>query len=249
MSFLLGRGKEVQGKMQQGSEYSKMLQKVKAGEVLVVRVKSTEDYAGYEAHSVHKSFYTTPCARKAGIEDLYDKAAEILFNDAKEAEKSGKFTDDEIKEMRKHAGKLLPKGRYLFSFFSVDTGQQILVDMSALQGEEIIKTIERYKSKLDTYAFELTKSGANTNSKFVLSPVLEDLTPAQQKHFDEIAEKEIDGEAFEKAFQLRDRDGQIKDLQAFGFDITRLGIEAPAPSAPAFTGEEDVEPLDPTDDF
>jgi hypothetical protein len=248
MSFIVGKGKQGKDAVADTSKYSKQLLKMKSGETTLVRMVSEEDYVTYKAHSAHKSFYTTPCTKPGGTPDLYDKACDLLYDDARKAEKEG-VTGDALKAMKDRAYALTAKPRYLVAFISLETGEQILVDMTGNQGKVVTDAMEKYKTKKDRYAFELTKSGESTNTVFSLTPVLdmeEDISDKHRAMFEKTKDAKIDEEAFEKVFSPRSLEGQIEDLTKFGFDVSRLGIDAN--EAPAADAEPEALP-DPTDDF
>ena len=238
MSYVFKKGKEARAYVeQQNNDYSKQLAKIKSGESILVKLASDDDYVLYFAHSAFGSFKTTLCHDKAGKgKDLYCKASDLLYKDyfkkVDELKAQG-MSDKEAKkaaeDIRQQAYTLKAKGRYLMAFFSVDTGEQILVDVTENQGNGIIDAIDKYASKKDKVAFELSKVGSGTKTAFSLMPVLdmdEDLTDKQRENFESLKGKSIDEDAYEKVFQFRDEAGQIEDLKEFGFDLSRLGVDA-----------------------
>lgn len=241
MTYGFKKGKEAKEYVEQkDNDFSKQLLKLKSGdEPVMVKLPSDDEYAYYEAHSAHKVFFTTPCTKMAGEVDLYDKASELLYKDfeakVEELKASGMSEDDARKDpaakaISDDAYTLKAKGRYMIGFFSLDTGEQVIVDVTENQGKEVVKQIEKYASKKDKIAFELYKSGSSTKTTVNLAPVLDmddDLTDKQRKTFDKLVEDQpkFDDEVYGKIFAPRDHDGQVEDLRKFGFDLSRLGIE------------------------
>lgn len=239
VSYVFKKGKEAREYMEaQNNDFSKQLVKIKSGDSLFVKLAGVEDYVLYYAHSAFGSFRTTLCHDKAGKgADLYCKASELLYKDyfaerdrLKEAGKSDKEIKKATEELRQAAYTLKAKPRYLMAFFSVDTGEQILIDVTENQGDAIIKSIDKYGKKRDERAFELAKVGESTKTTFTLTPVLDmddDLDDKQRKTFEKLVEEgaAVDDEAYGNVFQFRDKAGQVADLKLHGFDVERLGIE------------------------
>lgn len=234
MDYIVARGKKAKEVSESKHQsYSDMLKRIpKPGQSpLVVKLLGDEDYVLYEAHTNFKPrINTTPCSKPAGKEDLYDKAVALMFEDIKAELEAGAISEDEAKEKRKYAAQLLPKGRYLFGFVDLSTGEPIIVEMTENQGNAVIETIEKYAKYIDKKAFELGKSGSGTKTTVVLNPVMEldELTKDQQANFEKFKGKDFDGEAFGKIFRFKSEEEQARDLINFGFDVTRLGIDPDA---------------------
>lgn len=230
MSYIKAKGRDARKLSEENSkDYSKLLTKIPGSgqSPLVVKLLGAEDYVMYDAHSVYKTFYTTPCT-KPEKEDLYDRAADLLFADVKAEVEAGKLTEDQAKEKRKHAAQLLPKSKYLMGFLNLENGEPIIVEITENQGNAVIDLIEKYAKHKDVMAFELFKTGSSTKTVVNLSPVLDqdDLTKDQKANFEKaVANKTVfDEEAFGKLFKFKDEKEQAKDLVKFGFDVTRLGF-------------------------
>lgn len=229
-SFIVSTGAQaIEDATTEKVDYSKLLTKVQNGKTLRVRALPTA-VVKYFCHSVYKSFYSTPCTKPMGKEDLYDKVCDLLYKDAKEAEEGGASAED-VKAIRDRAYAIKAKERYMIGFINLDTGLPIIVDLTATQGRDVIAVMEKYKKKIDKYAFEITKIGSSTDTKIQFSIVLDaedDLKPAQFEQFEKTLGYEFDMEAFGKVFGINDEAQQIEDIIAFGFDISRLGLEKPA---------------------
>ncbi|ABY46803.1 hypothetical protein [Bacillus mycoides] len=229
-SFIVSTGAQaVEDATTEKVDYSKLLTKVQNGKTLLVRALPTA-VVKYHCHSVYKSFYSTPCTKPMGKEDLYDKACDLLYKDAKEAEEAG-ATEAEVKVIKDRAYAIKAKERYMIGFVSLDTGLPIIVDLTATQGREVIAVMKKYEKKIDKRAFEITKTGSSTDTKISFTIVVDtedDLEPKQFEQFEKSLGHEFDMESFGKVFSINDEAQQIEDLIAFGFDIERLGLERPA---------------------
>ena len=169
--------------------------------------------------SVFKVFNTTPVAPG----NLYQKAANILFEHAKKAK-----SDAEAEELIAKARALKPKPRYLFGFINLENGEPIVVDLSKAQAQVVYHALDKYEKKIGKVAFELSKSGTGTSTVVSFSPVLdmdEDLTDTERENFAKAEGKKFPEELFEKVLYMKTEAEQIEDLKAFGFDVSLLGIE------------------------
>lgn len=221
MSYISKRGADAakSATAEQQQDASKALVTLKSGTTLKVRVLSKDDSAEYYAASVFKVFNTTPVAPG----NLYQKAADLLFEDAKKAK-----SDAEAEELKTQARQLKPKPRYLFGFVNLETGEPIVVDLSKAQAQVIYQALNKFEKKIGKVAFELAKSGTGTSTVVSLTPILdmdEDLTEVERKNFEEADGKEFPAELFEKVLYMKTEDEQIADLKAFGFDVSRLGVD------------------------
>jgi hypothetical protein len=212
---------------EQSVDYSKILKPFTSGKSYNVRVPNPVAFVEYFAHSVYKVFYTTPCTTPSGNKDLYCKAVDLLYDDAKKAEEAG--NDKLNEEIRDEAYALRKKKRYLVGFISLEDGEPIILDLTKNQAEDIIDVMKKRKKQLTEYAFTVSKTGMGTATKTALDLILdaeEELTADELKQFEATAEKAFDESLFEKVLNVADEEQQIKDLEAFGFDVTRLGIES-----------------------
>lgn len=227
MSYIVSTGIEaIEAALTEKTDTSKMLTSVKTGKVLRVRALPMA-VVKYFAHSAYKVFYTTPCTKASGKPDLYDLACDLLYKDAKAAEEAGKSAD-EVKDIKDRAYMLKAKERYMIGFVNLEDGQPIIVDFTAKQGKAIVSDLQKYEKKLDKYPFELTKTGSSTDTQVSFSLVLDpedDLKESEYEKFKESKGFEFPMNAFGEVLQVNDREKQIEDLKAFGFDVSRLGIE------------------------
>ena len=221
MSYISRRGADAakSATAEQQQDASKALVTLKSGTTLKVRVLSKDDSAEYYAASVFKVFNTTPVAPG----NLYQKAANILFEQAKKAK-----SDAEAEELIAKARALKPKPRYLFGFINLENGEPIVVDLSKAQAQVVYHALDKYEKKIGKVAFELSKSGTGTSTVVSFSPVLdmdEDLTDTERENFAKAEGKKFPEELFEKVLYMKTEAEQIEDLKAFGFDVSLLGIE------------------------
>lgn len=214
-----------------------------SGTTLKIRIKSAEDSAEYYAYGVFGKVNTwvpkVPAERNAkgyvtANPTAWDRAAELLYADAKAAKDSG----DEAKaeKLRNEAYMLKGKARYLVGFGNVETGEDGFVDLTPKQAAGVFATITKYAKKLGTVAFELTKAGSSTNTTVTLSPVLdmdEDLTDAERANFAKCGEAPFNFDTFEGFLFEADEAEQTKNLVIAGFDIGRLGLSIGSNAVPA----------------
>ncbi|MNV07208.1 hypothetical protein D3C71_976280 [compost metagenome] len=228
----------------------------KSGSSFKVGVKSLNDLAEYYGYSIYKKVNTfvpkNPATRNTrGFVDanptVWDRAAELLYADAKAAKDAG-ASEDAVKKITDEAYLYRGKQRFLRAFYDLTTGKDIVVDLSPKQEKTLKAVIEKYAKKLGTIAFELTKTGAGTNAVVALSPIIdmdEDLTDEERKNYAKLGDAPFDLEAFETCLYVADEEEQVKNLVIAGFDIARLGLSigaassnAPAPTEP---GPIDIE--------
>ncbi|WP_243711820.1 hypothetical protein [Paenibacillus sp. BK033] len=229
----------------------------KSGTTYKVGVKSVNDVAEYYGYGIYKKVNTfvpkNPAERNARgfIESnpsVWDRAADLLYTDAKKAEETG-ASEADVKPIRDEAYLFRGKKRYLRAFFDLATGKDIVVDLSPKQETQIKAVIEKYAKKLGKVAFELGKTGQSTNAAVSLSPVLdmdEDLTDAERVNFEKLGAAPFDLESFETCLYVADEAEQVKNLVIAGFDIARLGLSIGA--APVITAEPEVTDVKPIPD-
>lgn len=240
MSYITKKGNEAMESAGENNDDAKdVLKPFSSGKSYNVRVPSSVAFAEYNSHSVYKAFYTTPCTSAGGEKDLYCKATDMLFTDAKKAKDAG--NDDKYEELKDQAVALMKRPRYLIGFFSLETGSPIIIDVTKNQADEIREVMKKRKTKLDEFAFNISKTGKGKSTKVMLDLILdpdEELTADENKHFAATKEKEFDESLFEKVLSVATEEQQIKDLEAFGFDVTRLGVESSKEADEADDGEQ-----------
>jgi hypothetical protein len=223
MNYISKKGKAAaESATAEKKDFSKSLVPFKSGTTYKVRLASDEDYCEYMACSVFKIFYTSPVAP----DNLYQKAVDLLYADAKQSEDAGDSAKAE--EIRDQAYQLKPKPRYLFGFINLADGQPIIVDTSKAQAKVLIAAIEKYAKKIGKVAFELSKDGQGTSTTVSLSPVLDmddDLSDVERTNFEKASDTQVPDDLYENVLYVKDADEQQQDLVAFGFDVSRLGLD------------------------
>ena len=179
----------------------------KSGSSYKVRINSLDDVVGYEAASVFKVFDTTPVEKKS----LYHKAAELLYQDAKNAK------DESTSEaIRKQAYLVKPKPRYILAAIDLETGEKLYVDLTKNQAKAVIAVVQKKAKKLDSLAFELTKTGESTSTAVSLTQLDEDELDAKElENFGKSKGIEFADEDFEALLQYKGEDEQLDDLYQF----------------------------------
>jgi len=207
----------------------------KSGSLYKVGVKSINDVAEYYGYGIYKRVNTfvpkNPSVRNSRgfIESnpsIWDKAADLLYADAKAAEESG-ASESDVKDIRDEAYLFRGKKRYLRAFYDLTTGKDIVVDLSPTQEATLKAAIEENADDLDVIAFKLAKKGAGTAAVVSLSAIVKperDLTDEERVNFAKIGETPFDLNSFETCLYVADEAEQTKNLVIAGFDIARLGL-------------------------
>jgi len=221
-----------------------------SGTTLKVRIKSAEDSAEYYAHGIFGKVNTfvpkIPAERNAkgyvtANPSVWDRAADLLYADAKAAKDAG--DEKGAEKIRNEAYLLKSKPRYLVGFGNLETGTDGFVDLTPKQAKGVFAAIKKYAKKLGTLAFELSKTGSNTDTAVTLSPILdmdEDLTDKERANFAKLGEQPFDFAAFDGFLFEADEAEQTKNLVIAGFDIARLGLTIGAAASKTETADESV---------
>ncbi|MBJ6364200.1 hypothetical protein ACFOQM_23555 [Paenibacillus sp. GCM10012307] len=226
-----------------------------SGTTLKVRILSQEDSAEYYAHGIFGKVNTfvpkVPPERNTkgyvtANGSVWDRAADLLYSDAKAAKDSGDEAGAE--KIRNQAYLLKSKPRYLVGFGNLENGEIGFVDLTLKQAKGVFAAIAKYAKKLDKLAFELSKSGSSTDTAVSLSPILdmdEDLTEKERANFEKLSGSSFDFAAFDGFLFEADEAEQTKNLVIAGFDIGRLGLSigantAAEPEAPPIDESADV---------
>lgn len=207
---------------------------LKSGSTLKVAAKSASDIASYYGYSIFKKVYTfvpkNPSVRNAkGFVESnptpWDQASQYYFDLAQKA-------DDKKSEELKAEGRLYKgKQRFLLGFHNLETGEDIVVDLTKVQAQGVYATIKKYEKKIGKLAFELSKTGESTSTTVSLSPIIdmdEDLTEQERKNFEAAVGKEFNGELFDNVLYEADEAEQVELLKQAGFDVALIGYSAEA---------------------
>lgn len=222
----------------------------KSGTTYHVKVLGTADLISFYSYGIFKqvnSFVAEKPSKKSAngfpVENLtpWDKAWKY------HKDLSEEWTDEHGQE----ASKYRAKHRFAFGFYDITAGDFIVIDLSKKQAQAIHGAIKKFEKRLGKMSFELSKTGEGTGTVVSLTPVMfpdEDLTDEQRKNFVEAPEK-FDASKFDGILYEMDDDEQIEKLIEVGFDVSLIGLEAPAKKA-ASEGEDggDDESTDISDD-
>lgn len=193
-------------------DYSKVIKTLKSGTSFKVRVPSEEEVVEVFMHSVYETFYSTPCTR----DDLYDKAVALLRADQKKAQEDG---DEKLAEvLGNHAYALTAKPRYLFGFYNLEDGAEMIVDLSKKQAQGVISTVKKNAKRLNQLAFEISKTGSGQSTVVGFDPLMfldEDLTPQELKHYQATEGKVIAEDVYANCLYVKNEGEQAEDLQAY----------------------------------
>ena len=200
----------------------------KSGSEYTVKVLGPADIMAFDSYGIfgkmHSFVAEKPSKKNKNgfpIDELtpWDKAYRY------HKDKSEDFSDEHGQE----ASKYRVKRRFAMGFYDLDSGEQIIIDVSKAQGQAIYSTIKKYEKRLGKLAFELSKTGSGTSTTVSLSPVIdmeEDLTDKQRENFEK-APEEFDKTKFDGILFERDEKAQIEALHEVGFDVTKIGFEVP----------------------
>src|SRR5690625_1542781 len=154
-----------------------------------------------------------------------------------QADKSEEFGDKHSQAAYKYRA----RQRFAMGFIDLDTGEPIIVDLSKNQAQAVHGVIKRVEKRLDRTPFELSKDGQGKSTTVSLTPLFpEDLDDKQTKNFEE-APKEFDMRLFEGILYEMDDEEQIEKLIEVGFDVSLIGLEAPAKTEEASEAKESAE--------
>ena len=246
MSYISKKGASaIQSATQENQDFSKVIKPLKPGTSYKVRIPSIEEVAEVYIHSVYEVFYSTPCTR----DDLYDKAVDLLYADAKKVQEAG--DEEKAKELRRHANALKAKPRYLFGFINLEDGEPMLLDLSKKQAQGVITTIKKYEKRLDQLAFEISKTGSGQSTTVTFNPLMfldEDLTPQELENFNKSKGKTIPEEVYANCLYVKNRGEQAEDLLKYD-EKFKLGLTERLGLTNAETGgDEGMQPIEEGDE-
>lgn len=223
-----------------GGESSKEFSKFNVGTTYKVKVLGMKDFFAFYNYGIYgqiNSFVAEKPSKKTDkgfpIEDLtpWDKA--FLYH----RDKSERFGDEQSEEAYKYK----PELRYAMGFFDLEKGERIVIDVSRKQAQTLQEIIVKYGKRLDKAAFEVSKSGGGAVSLMPVFDMEEDLSEKERENFEK-APDEFKIEDFHGILFKATEDEQIENLIAAGFDISLIGLEAPAKGdAPAEEQGEESE--------
>lgn len=220
----------------EGGGNSQEFASFKSGTEYVVKVLGTSDLITFFSYGIFKqvnSFVAKNPSKKSQRGNPVEEYTPWDLAWKYHADKSEEFGDKDSQEAYKYK----PKQRFAMGFIDLDSGEPIIVDLSKNQAQAVHGEIMKRKERLEQYAFELTKQGQGTSTSVSLSliPVLDDLTDAQRKNFEE-SPKEFDMTLFEGLLYEMDEDEQIEKLIEAGFDVSLIGLDKPGDASEADDG-------------
>lgn len=205
----------------------------KSGSPYKVRINSLDDVVGYEAASVFKVFDTTPVEKRS----LYHKAAELLYQDAKNAK-----DESTAEAIRKQAYLVKPKPRYILAAIDLETGEKLYVDLTKNQAKAVIAVVQKKAKKLDGLAFELAKNGEGKSTVVSLTQLDEDELDAKElENFGKSKGIEFADEDFEALLQYKGEDEQLDDLYQFDRKLADRVAGKPSVNASPTQADEDID--------
>jgi len=214
----------------------------KSGDVHFIKVLGTSDLIQFFSYGIFgkvNSFVAANPSEKSAKGFPTDNHTPWDLAFKYHRDKSSDFNDKHGQE----SGKYKPKQRFAMGFYDLDSGEQIIVDVSRNQAQAIHGTVKKYKIKLGKLAFELTKEGSGTSTTVSLTPVLdfdEDLTDKQKENYSK-SPGEFDMSLFDGILYEAEEDEQITLLNQAGFDVSLIGLEIPKQ---AEDGADKAEPAD-----
>lgn len=208
----------------------------KSGSNFKVRVMGAADLITFRSYGIYKQISSfvakTPSVYSAkGFPESnltpWDKASEYYSKLAFDAEGDA----DKQKELRTEASKYRGKQRFALGFIDLDTGTPIIIDLSKKQAQAVHTVIKKNEKKLGTKAFELEKTGSDTSTQVIMSPLdLDDLTDKQQAKFAEWDGKAFDPQLFEGLLYEADETEQLRLLTQAGFNNALIGYGDATPT-------------------
>lgn len=198
----------------------------KSGTKYIVKVLGTADLMQFDSYGIFKvlnSFVAKNPSKKSANGYPVDDYTPFDLAWKYHKDLSEEWTDEHSQE----AGKYRAKQRFAMGFFDLDSGEEIVIDVSKKQAQALHGAIMKNEKRIDTFAFELAKEGSGTDTVVSLMPMLDDLTGEQQNNFDEAPEG-FDTARFDGILFEMDDDEQIEKLVELGFDVSLIGLEAAA---------------------
>ena len=206
---------------------------LKDGDSIIVRIPNLQTCAShYMAHSDFKCEirpFACDKEKEDGSEDVFDKASKYLLDLAAARYKDRKEGDAPDPDWV-FGKRLAPNMRMQFGFYNLSDGQPIIIDLAKKYGDKILAQIKKAGNKIDQYAYEITRHGAESNADYSIQPYLDDLTQVQQGHF-EASVVPFDTSLYYSSLFFKDEEKQLKDLVKMGFDVRLIGYEPPSSSA------------------
>lgn len=256
--MVLAKGTAALGVLNSGSDEGARgeFTKIKSGESIKVLVKGTEDLAQFFSYGIYKKVNSfvpkSPAERNekgfvTGNQTPWDLASQYYYDLA------SKETDAKKKEELQKTGYLYKgKPKFMMGFHLLETGEDIVVEMTKNQALSVYAVIMKNEKKLDRFAFELSKTGESTSTTLTLSllpDMDEDLTQKERENFEKAKGQPFNSDLFDGLLYEMDEAEQIENLVKAGFDPSLIGL-----AAGAGVNDESIKPTDnsepdPTEQF
>ena len=240
----------------------------KSGDTKVVKFKSLDDVAGYNAYGVFQQVNTFVPENPAVFNERgfveknptsWDKAAQHYYDRAKKDETNEK-------ELKKLGYKYAAKQRFMIAVFDVQTGEDIVIDLTKPQAGSVMDSLMDYAETdedgnviegadhdFNDMVFKLSKKGSGTNTVVTLSPIVnlaKGLTKEEKENFESDAAKQpIPDDIFDDLLFTLDDDDMLRGLAKCGFDLSIIGEVAPPPKDELGNTAPEESTENPEDDF
>lgn len=241
--------------------------KFPSGETKLVKFKSLDDVFPYFAYGVYKKVNTFVPKNPATFNEdgfvesnhtSWDKAAQYYYDRAKDDEANEKALKD-------LAYKFVAKPRFLIAVYDVETGEDIVVDLTKVQAGAVLDSLIDYVDvdndgniveggdhDFEDMVFKLSKKGKSTKTTVTLSPVVnlkKGLSDAELANLEtEAAKTPIPETIFDGLLFELDAEDMLRGLVAAEFDLANIGEVAPPPKEDV-EGESEEEESEPENEF
>lgn len=218
--------------MNEGSRDS-ALKYLKQGDTIIVGIPSATEYVSTQIvgvyDAVNNSSIIAPTVVDKGVETLYDKTLQLLWDDYNLV----KTDDVERKKVLNKINSIKRQDYVYFGMKDLTTGEDMIISMGINHeagrkdkaGNNFYNAIKKLENKLSKKGLEITKGSMGA---WTILPIdLEDLTTEQQLNFQKV--KDIPLTTYESVMFKSDAARQEEDIKKFGnffgFDVTRLGLD------------------------
>ncbi|SHE67661.1 hypothetical protein SAMN05444392_102334 [Seinonella peptonophila] len=218
-------------------DIKKYKRNLKSGESVLVRIPSLTDFVEYKSHggyflSKNHQIYNSACLAHINGDDPFDKAVKELYKDLNQLEdvkEKHNYKPEGHDQLSKLIYDLKAKPKILFGFFTLESGDEIVIEFTRKQGKALASQIQEYGESVYTVPFKLSKMGEKTETTVMLTPVMNitSLNETQKSHFEATAGQVFNQELFSKVLYTKSDEQMIQDLTKIGFDVTRIGFEVP----------------------
>lgn len=196
MSAITARGTQAKENANKKNrvDTKKIYLRLKENQGHKVRVLGVMDYVEYQAVGDYNlGIYTQPVSENSPLLVAHQFGGEKFKN-------------------------LYKKPRYVFVFASLETGELVALECSKNQAKALISNIDEYSQHINTVAFNLKKTGSDTNTGYALNPMLS-MSPEEKAVFDKFDGQTVEDSFFEDIIQPKGDQFLAKLLKEAGFDV------------------------------